>query len=386
MADVYRAQCAVLVEGKLDEVRLRAALEQVIQQHEILRTVFQQLPGMEQPLQVIRDRAELSWEEEDLSGVAIEFELSTGPLVAVRLVRESERRHHLLISVPALCGDSRSLRNLVEQVSQSYDELSDEAEEVVQYADFSEWLNEVLEGEDGSLGRAYWRKQATFIKSADGSFEPQSISRTVQLRAHAIPLLASWQILLQKLAANPEIVIGSLYDGRRISQLHNTVGLLSKYLPIQVDSAVGPHVGQLLGALGEAARAAQDREEFFSWKESMATAEGVAYFPYCFEFYEQEAKFVGREVSFEITSQYSCIDRFDLKLCCVSHGDELRLEFHYDASQYERAEIELLARRYEAVLRSVLQQPEQEVSRVEVLSVRERAQLLEEWNDTRRDV
>src|SRR5262245_52971662 len=129
-SNVYRAQCAVLVEGELDQARLRAALEQVVQQHEILRTVFQQLPGMEQPLQVIRDRVEVSYSEDD------EFDLATGPLVAVRLVRESEQRHHLTISVPALCGDGASLRNLVEQISKSYDELAGEADEVVQYADF----------------------------------------------------------------------------------------------------------------------------------------------------------------------------------------------------------------------------------------------------------
>ncbi|HEU5131845.1 MAG TPA: condensation domain-containing protein, partial [Pyrinomonadaceae bacterium] len=61
----YRTQCAVLVEGELDERRLRVALEEVVRRHEILRTVFQQLPGMAEPLQVIRDEVEISYREED---------------------------------------------------------------------------------------------------------------------------------------------------------------------------------------------------------------------------------------------------------------------------------------------------------------------------------
>src|SRR5215216_3708121 len=69
---VYRTQCAVLLEGELDHARLRTALKQTVQQHEILRTVFQQLPGMAQPLQVIRERAELNYREEDVAELAAE--------------------------------------------------------------------------------------------------------------------------------------------------------------------------------------------------------------------------------------------------------------------------------------------------------------------------
>ena len=36
----YRSQCAILLEGRFDEVRLKKALGDVVNRHEILRTTF----------------------------------------------------------------------------------------------------------------------------------------------------------------------------------------------------------------------------------------------------------------------------------------------------------------------------------------------------------
>src|ERR1044072_2901655 len=52
-ARAFRAQCAVWIEGPLDVAGLRAALDDVVARHEILRTVFQRTNGL--PVQVIID-------------------------------------------------------------------------------------------------------------------------------------------------------------------------------------------------------------------------------------------------------------------------------------------------------------------------------------------
>src|SRR5207247_5327448 len=53
----YRAQGMIEIEGALDLPALSAALQQVVEQHEILRTTFQRLAGTTLPVQVIADRA-----------------------------------------------------------------------------------------------------------------------------------------------------------------------------------------------------------------------------------------------------------------------------------------------------------------------------------------
>src|SRR3712207_8491337 len=43
----YRSQCAILIEGSLNEAALREALRRVIDRHEILRTAFHSRPGLD---------------------------------------------------------------------------------------------------------------------------------------------------------------------------------------------------------------------------------------------------------------------------------------------------------------------------------------------------
>jgi hypothetical protein len=67
--EAYVTRGWVELEGDLDAARLRAALLQVVERHEILRTGYDRLPGMELPVQVIGRRAAVDFREVDLSAV-----------------------------------------------------------------------------------------------------------------------------------------------------------------------------------------------------------------------------------------------------------------------------------------------------------------------------
>src|SRR5438105_13683751 len=57
---VYRTQCAVLLQGNLDVARLQYGLKQLVERHELLRTVFRPLAGTDIPVQVVLDQSEPS--------------------------------------------------------------------------------------------------------------------------------------------------------------------------------------------------------------------------------------------------------------------------------------------------------------------------------------
>src|SRR4051794_12851238 len=96
--NIYRARCEIQVRGSVDLARLQAALERVVREHEILRTVFQRFHGLDIPLQVVRDDQSIVVRVHDRRGTpeaeqaaaladvraATErapFELESGPLV-----------------------------------------------------------------------------------------------------------------------------------------------------------------------------------------------------------------------------------------------------------------------------------------------------------------
>jgi hypothetical protein len=63
----YCTQCAIFLEGNLKPEVLKAALQQVINRHGILRTSFRRLSGIKIPVMVIADSSVVVWQEINLS-------------------------------------------------------------------------------------------------------------------------------------------------------------------------------------------------------------------------------------------------------------------------------------------------------------------------------
>src|SRR5262245_13643738 len=176
----YTARCRILIEGAFDDRLLEAALNQVVQRHEILRTTFRILPAMTLPLQVIAGDVRLAIRTEDLSGWAEDertarmealereasqtpFDFERGPLLRAQLVRLAPERRRLLLSLPAMCADRESLENLAREIGFCYAAYLNGAElpaTPAQYADLAEWQNELLESTETKVGRDYWRERS----------------------------------------------------------------------------------------------------------------------------------------------------------------------------------------------------------------------------------
>ena len=175
----YRSQCLILIEGNLNSVVLRRAIRSVVGRHDLLRTVFHQVAGMSFPLQVVEEQSNFAIEEHDLSSLdpreqttrveelyreagLAPFDPTQSPLLRVSLIVESQQRHLLLVSLPSLCADLRTLENILNEIGRGYSAgliNKDIEDEPVQFADLAEWQNELLESEESAVGRQYWLKQ-----------------------------------------------------------------------------------------------------------------------------------------------------------------------------------------------------------------------------------
>ncbi|MCA1612504.1 MAG: condensation domain-containing protein, partial [Acidobacteria bacterium] len=169
------ARCSVSIDGELDAASLLRAIDEAWKRHEVLRTYFPTLSGMSEPLQVIADPQPVSVRRdaaapESITGLEpLRFgsRISEGPVSAVELVSMSPSRHLLRLALPALCADGRTLELLVRDIAEIYAAARKSAESApapVQYADLSQWLNDLLESDMSAAGQTYWK---AFL--ADGS-------------------------------------------------------------------------------------------------------------------------------------------------------------------------------------------------------------------------
>ncbi|HZI20319.1 MAG TPA: amino acid adenylation domain-containing protein [Pyrinomonadaceae bacterium] len=427
----FRAQCALLVEGELRPDALRGALGAAVARHEILRTAFRSLPGMETPVQVIAEEAAPDpFDEVDLRGLPpaereeqaerlfrealrAPFDLGAAPAPRVTLLRLDDDRHLLLLALPALCADAPTLGLLMAELARGYGGGAAPAGEVVQYVDFSEWQHQLLQSEEDA-GRAGWRRQVQAALDAEPAalpferpragggaeeFAPESFDFRLdaalagRLEAAAAGLGASlpdflltcWQALLWRLSGAPETVVGHLCDGRRIKHLRASLGPLAQVLPLARSLSDETIFDDLLGRNAQAARENCARQEYYTPGARASAGAGRAALPHQFEFVEWPADEAAGGLKFSARRLYYCGDRFELKLAAHRRAGHVGLELHYDPAALAADDAERLARHFEALVRSAADNPAAAVGDLDILGPDERRRVLFAWNETREE-
>ncbi|MGB9177696.1 MAG: amino acid adenylation domain-containing protein, partial [Pyrinomonadaceae bacterium] len=430
----YHARGAVLIEGIISTEILREAVQKVVERHEILRTVFQRTPGIKFPVQVIGEDPSLCWDERNLTELeseeqqarieeffedagALPFDFERGPLFGASLITLSLHKHVLLLSLPALCADVAGLRNLVREIERSYAAYMQGealADDPTQYADLSEWQNELFESEDTEIGREFWHAQDVssylnlrlpFEKQSleTSNFEPRRLSMTVEPEIAAqiamlaerhgtsteVFLLTCWQVLLSRLTGQQEIVTGTGFDGRNYEELEASLGLFAKYLPVISRFTENISLIDALRQIEDSVREVEVWQESFTWEHSEVSTANVngsaPFFPLCFDFDKQDKEHSTDGVTFSMVRQYACLDRFKVRLSALQRHETLLTEFHYDPVSFEAEDIARLAAQFHKLLESAIHTPDAAISRLNIVTERERQQLLVEFNRTEAD-
>jgi amino acid adenylation domain-containing protein len=408
--------CMARWEGPLQESTLRGAVEKIVSRHEILRTVFVRQPGMKIPFQVIKESVEPAWQNTDLKGLSAEQQseqldqifaaeqgrvltLGSGPILHITLAQLASDRWTFVLCLPAVCGDFRSLQNLVQEIGAAYTgQDRDLATEPIRYVQFAQWQSELLESADDSAKeiKQSWAKLGDpslvlpqeIRDSTQRSFCPKSVLlslsaaevrnlETVADKAGATTgnlLLSAWQAVLSRLSGQPAFAVGVFCDGREYEELQSAVGLIGKTLPIPARFEGDFGFTETLQTVNGAVKQATEFQEHYT--------PGEMNLPVGFEYQELEPAQNFQDVSLRMERASVVLERYKLNLVAVRSGDGLRLEFHYDAACFERSSVERIARYFETLLAAAVKAPQTPVSRLPLVPDVERQQLLVDWNQT----
>jgi len=427
----YRALGAVLIEGELRSDLLQSAVRSLIDRHEILRTTFQQQPGMTFPLQVVAGEvAPPAWDERNLDHLSLKeqeeiiaeifstegahrFDAEQGPLVRVALLRLSARRHILLLNISPLCADAATLDNLFAQLSAAYVSLAQAdgelAAEHIQYADFALWQHELNEGEGVEAGLAYWRglefepllaqpvpferhpadaPVAVGFDSVAIELEPRCVA-AVETTARQYDLstgsflLACWQTLIQRLTGQQNIVVGVHCDGRKYEDLRGACGAYAKQLPLVLHFKERSRYSDILAQLKRATAEAEEWQEYFNRETVAGDSSRSPFLPLGFEFDEQPPPFSGAGLNWVCYKRDVRMSRHKLKLRCTATADgSLRAALDFDPRYITRESTERLAAHFRALAASAAAKPTARIADLELLDEQARLKLLVEFNQT----
>lgn len=426
----YCAQCALMIEGELKVEALKSALQEIVERYEIFRTTFRRRPGMRVPIQVVSDAGEVLWSSADLSDLGADdglhgvdgilreqrrhgFDLENGPNIRAHLVTLSgvhPYRYALIITLPSLCADTISLGILVEDIARHYMQNGKDAESrdrVIQYVQFSEFQNEVLEDEYSETGKEFWRKQELhmipaitlpFERGTDDPAGGTPDSVTVELGtgltakiddlarstgvSRKVVLFGGWLALLWKITGRADIVTANIFDGRKYGELNSAAGLLAKAVPVKSHFKGDYRVTEIIHDVDAAMRRSDEWREYFTHEETCLSG-GSALEPFIgFEYSDWPSANRGDLLSISAFRVGSVVDQFKLKLNCFKGESSLMAEFSFDPDCYDRDHIRRLASQYQTVLENICADASAKVADLEIMDRAEIERVLMHFNQT----
>ncbi|MCV7342868.1 non-ribosomal peptide synthetase, partial [Mycolicibacterium rhodesiae] len=306
---IYNLPVSLRLHGQLDADALCAALADVVDHQESLRTRFPAVDGVPQQLIVPTEAADFGWavidatdwSENELAD-AIDattrytFDLSSEIPMQARLFRVAGDEHVLVAVVHHIAADGWSIAPLVRDLgvayaSRSADEAPGWADLAVQYVDFTLWQRSQLGDLDDIDSRisaelAYWEvalagmpeqvqlptdRPYPLVADYRGArvdvewpAELQQQVGRVARENNATPFMViqtALAVLLSNLSANNDVAVGFPIAGRGDTALDELVGFFVNTLVLRVDLSGNPSFAELLAQVRRRSLAAYEHQD-----------------------------------------------------------------------------------------------------------------------------
>ncbi|HEX3869734.1 MAG TPA: condensation domain-containing protein, partial [Pirellulales bacterium] len=420
----YNIPIAMRIQGRLNRIALEAALNDVVARHESLRTLI--VDGDEGPRQHVlppaADRINLGTRQCAASScdgllkalAAQGFDLSHDIPLRATLLSLDDDTSVLLLVVHHSAADAWSVAPILNDLAQAYAARRANSRFTfqalpIQYGDFALWQRdqdgmpgdrltdqirywrETLSDQPVELALPYDRPRPSAPSSAGGTV-PISISTTLHERLHAVALThgvtlfmvlqAGIAALLAKLGGGSKVPIGTPISGRDEVMLEEMVGFFVNTLVLCTDVSGDPSFEQLLR------RARSVCLDAYAHKD-------VA-FERLVEILDPP-RAIGRQPLFQTMLAFNAMRRprpelagvtaslipvrvdaakFDLSFDFTETEDGLDAALEYSAALFNHATAEAIASRCVRLFELVASDPGARLSRIDILSVAERSQVL----------
>lgn len=261
----WNVPSATLIYGKLDEQRMRQALQHTLLRHEALRTSFRHDAGelkqivhaeVELPIDFTDYRQQVISIEQLVEQFVRPFDLTQAPLIRVEVARLQEQQYVLLFDVHHIIADGTSVELITDDFNRSY--FGDSLEPAPAYRQYVSWLQEQRLLPDYEQHKQYWlnklgaprarlelptdyRREQQLSSAGERVHFEISTSLVTRLKALAgkqqasmnMVMLAAWNMLLYSCSQQSDMIIGTAVAGRSEPQFAKTVGMFVNMLPLR---------------------------------------------------------------------------------------------------------------------------------------------------------
>jgi surfactin family lipopeptide synthetase A len=283
----------------------------------------------------------------------------------------------------------------------------------LQYADYAVWQRKQLQGANLEKQLSYWRQQLAGIPASldlptdrprpavqgfNGARAPLSFSKEFVDRLQGfsrergatlfMTLLAGFQILLSRYSNQDDIVVGTPIASRNRAELEEMIGFFANTLVLRTKVSDDPSFDAVLAQVKESALGAYAHQDvpFEKLVEELRPERNLSQNPlFQVMFSLQNAP----RQAFELSGlKVTALDlgeaaaKFDISAFLSETPDGLRGRFEYNTDLFDAETIQQMIAHYEVLLESALAHPQEKISRLQLLTAKERSKILVEWNAT----
>ncbi|MCX5134082.1 amino acid adenylation domain-containing protein [Streptomyces sp. NBC_00340] len=430
----YLIPMGLRISGPLDVAALEAALTELVERHEVLRTRFvtdedgtpgqivdepRPLPLALHDLRYVTDdgaREKAATALVDTEGFK-PVDLSTGPMVRALLLRLADEEHLLSLTVHHIAFDGWSVGVLSRELTTLYTArvtgvAAGLPEPPLQYADFAVWQRSWFTGDVLSNQLDYWRgrlagtealelptdRRRPARRSGNGAMltfgVPAATADGARRLAHDtgaslfMTLLAVFQAVLSRYSGQEDIAVGTPIAGRNRAEIEDMVGFFVNTLVMRTDLSGDPTFTELIDRVKDTALGAYDHQDmpFERLVEELAPQRDLSRNPLFQTMFvlqntpdSRSWELPGLSVrQVDVAAQESKFD-FTFYATEAAHGG-LDCTIVYSTDLFDEATMVRLGGHFETLLGAAADSPTAPLSALEMLTARERREILTTWN------
>ncbi len=428
-SELYFEQLSLEISGEIDVRHFEKAWNAVIETNEMLRVVFR-WEKVDNPVQLVLKEHKFQPRYTDLSGTDAgerkerleevkrkdaqeKFDLNEVPF-RVTLCKIEKDKYVIIISNHHILYDGWSTGIILKELFKVYHELrhNRRSRKLLVKPPFKEFVG-WAQSQDRNKQEQFWREYLAGVETPTELPMKRRIEETSGAEDYSIILeedlknkldafvknnrvtLASvfytaWGILLQKYCGSEDVIFGTTVSGRSadIKGIEDMVGLFINTIPLRVQAAFGVKIIDLIPAIKNLLR---KREEFENTPpvdiRSYSQMEGSGSLfdtIVAIENYPLDNRLIPEgEGNLLSIHSYSMVEttHYDLTVGIMLFN-EIEVKFSYKRELFEKEPIENLVRHFKGIIQKVIENPETELSQLEIISSEEKNRILYDFNNT----
>ena len=414
----YNMAEAVRLRGELNLSALDLAVNALVERHESLRTRFGDANG--QPFQIIDPAVHRPLDVEDLSCIAEStretalaavvrreaeqrFDLKTGPLFCVKLVRLGESDHVFVWSCHHTVSDGWSVALFNREIALLYEAFCAGRQSPLdplplQYADYALWQREQLGSAESRSLLNYWREQLANGPTLELPIDRPRPAQPTHKAAHCslllprqltselkslsqeenctvfMSFLAAFKLLLARHSGQEDISLGIPAVNRRRVEIEGLIGCFLNTLVLRTDLSGNITFRELMRrvrtvTLGAYAHADLPFEKLVAELQPDRDLSRTPFFQVFLNFISIEhTEFNLSGLEATKVALENAQAKFDLTLYAYEREEGLFLDLVYNTDLFEAATAERMLGRFQVLLEAIVAHPDQHLGALPLLT------------------